>query len=68
MDKDWVVVRSSTLLYEIELYKQILHLEGIESVVLNQQDSAYVSIGDIKLLVKNTDAIRAKNIISKSET
>lgn len=68
MDKDWVVVRSSTLLYEIELYKQILHLEGIESVVLNQQDSAYVSIGDIKLFVKNTDAIRAKNIISKSET
>lgn len=67
MAKDWVVIFSSTLLHEIELYKQILLMEGIESVVLNQKDSFYVSIGDIKLLVKNTDVIRAKNIIENSE-
>lgn len=65
--EDWITVFSSTMLYEIELYRQILQMEGIESVVLNQKDSFYVSIGDIKLKVKNTDVIRAKTIIENSK-
>lgn len=66
MSRDWMVVFSSTLLHEIELCRQILQLEGIECVVLNQKDSFYVSIGDIKLMVRNTDVMRAKVIIEKS--
>lgn len=65
--EDWITVFSSTMLYEIELYRQILQMEGIESVVLNQKDSFYVSIGDIKLKVKNTDVLRAKTIIENSK-
>ena len=63
MEKDWVLVYTSAQLHKVELLKQILHTEGVESVVLNQQDSAYISIGEIKLLVKNTDVIRAKKTI-----
>lgn len=66
MEKDWVLVYTSAQLHQVELLKQILHTEGIESVVLNQQDSSYISIGDIKLLVKNTDVIRAKKSIEEA--
>lgn len=66
MGKDWVTVYTSTQLHKVELLKQILYSEGIESVVLNQQDSSYTSIGDIKLMVKNTDVIRAKKQIEEA--
>ena len=66
MEKDWILVYISSQLHKVELIKQILHTEDIESVILNQQDSSYISIGDIKLLVKNTDVIRAKKIIEQA--
>jgi len=66
MEKDWVLVYTSSQLHKVELLKQILHTKGVESVVLNQQDSAYISIGDIKLLVRNTEVIRAKKIIEEA--
>ena len=67
MEKDWVPVYTSSQLHKVELLKQVLHSRGIESVVLNQQDSTYVSIGEIKLLVKNTDVIRAIKTIEESD-
>ena len=63
MEKDWVLVYTSAQLHKVDLLKQILNTEGIESAVFNQQDSSYVSIVDITLLVKNTNVIRAKKTI-----
>lgn len=67
MIKDWVSVYSSTQMHIIQLLKHLLDSYGIESIVLNQQDSFYVTIGDINLLVKNTDVIYAKKIISEAQ-
>lgn len=67
MIKDWVSVYSSTQMHNIQLLKHLLDSYGIESIVLNQQDSFYVTIGDINLLVKNTDVIYAKKIISEAQ-
>jgi len=54
-------------LHTVELLKHLLSSHGIESIVLNQQDSIYVTIGSINLLVQNTDVIRAKKIITEAE-
>lgn len=67
MIKDWVSVYSSTQMHKIQLLKHLLDSYGIESIVLNQQDSFYVTISDINLLVKNTDVIYAKKIISEAQ-
>ncbi len=68
MSGDWVNVFSSSALHTIELLRQILSQSDIDSVVLNQQDSFYVTIGEINLLVKRDDVIKAKKIISEALT
>lgn len=67
MEKDWVQVYSSTQLHTVQLLKHILSSHGIDSIVLNQQDSIYVTIGTINLLVQNTDVIPAKKIITEAQ-
>ncbi len=67
MGKDWVNVYSSTQIHKVELLKHLLNSHGIESIIFNQQDSIYVTIGDINLLVKNTDVIPAKKIITEAQ-
>ncbi|WP_262888927.1 DUF2007 domain-containing protein [Cryomorpha ignava] len=67
MEKDWVLVYSSRQMHKIQLLKHLLSSYDIESIVLNQQDSIYVTIGDINLLVLNTDVIHANKIISEAQ-
>ncbi len=67
MEKDWVQVYSSTFLHNVEIIKNLLDSKGIEAIVLNQQDSFYVTIGDINLLVKREQVVLAKDLISKAE-
>lgn len=66
MEKDWVLVYTSVQLHKVELLKQFLEKDGIESVVLNQQDSSYPSIGSINLLVKNEELTRARETIEEA--
>lgn len=67
MEKDWVVVYKSDQLYRIELVQQVLHGEGIESVVFNQKDRSYPVLGEIELLVKNEFMEKAAGIIKNLE-
>lgn len=66
MEKDWVKVYSSHQIQNVELLRHLLAENAIEAIILNQQDSIYVTIGDIYLLVKRENIIRAKKIISDS--
>jgi hypothetical protein len=50
----------------VELLKHILKESDIEAIVLNKQDSFYVTIGEIELLVNRDEVIRAKKIISEA--
>ena len=65
MDKDWVLVYTSVHLHKVELLKQFLETDGIECVILNQQDSSYPSIGSINVLVKNSELSRARKTIEE---
>ena len=67
MEKDWVQVYSSNFSHNVEIIKNMLESKGIASIILNQQDSFYVTIGDINLLVNRDQVILAKDLISKAE-
>lgn len=65
-DKNWVKVFSSTKAYLVELTHGILEEEGIESVIINKIDSAYL-FGESELFVNEEDSIKALQIISDIE-
>jgi len=64
MKKDWVKVYSHSQLYNVELVKAVLKDNGIESVVINKKDRAYL-FGEAELYTLADDALKAKHIISK---
>ncbi|MDP4162610.1 MAG: DUF2007 domain-containing protein [Bacillota bacterium] len=64
---NWVKVFSSSKAYLVEIAQGVLEEEGIESVIINQIDSAYL-FGECELYVKNEDAFNALQIISKIES
>jgi len=64
---NWVKVYSSTNLQHAELLKHILNENDIEAIVMNKQDSSYVTIGEIELLVNRDKVLMAKKIISEAK-
>ncbi|MCZ4407370.1 DUF2007 domain-containing protein [Cryomorphaceae bacterium 1068] len=64
---NWVKVYSSNNLQHIELLKHILKENGIDAIVMNKQDSIYVTIGEIDLMVSVNDVLRSKKIISETK-
>ena len=47
MEKDWVLIFSSTTLHEVHMNRIYLEENGIESIIINKQDSVYNAFGDI---------------------
>ena len=66
-NNNWVKVFSSSKEYLVEITKGVLEEEGIECVIINKIDSAYL-FGESELFVKNEDALIALQIISKIES
>lgn len=66
MEKNWVKIFSTTAQYKAELIKGLLLENGIESVIINKQDSSYL-FGELELYVNSDDAIQAKHIITTQE-
>ena len=66
MSGEWTSVYSTNLLYTAELVKHMLADNNITAVIMNQKDSAY-NFGSIEILVKPSDVVRAKHLISKTE-
>lgn len=62
MATDWIIAYSTSKLYLAEMAKDILEDNQLDCIILNQQDSAYL-IGDIEVLVKPEDVIRAKFLL-----
>lgn len=65
MDEQWEKIFSSTALYRVEMLKALLEEENIVSVIINKQDSAYLTFGEIELYVKREDILKAKFIVNK---
>jgi len=67
MSNDFVCVYSHTNQYTIDILKSVLQEHGVESVVLNKQDSSY-HFGSIELYVKPADESLARQIITEFES
>lgn len=63
MEKDWVLVYSSSILHDVHMKRIYLAENGIESVIINKQDSVYQSFGDIELYVNRDSILKAKKLI-----
>jgi hypothetical protein len=64
MDDNWVTVFASSQSYLSHLVKQMLNDNEIDAVVLDKQDSLY-KFGDIEVLVRNADVMKAKVLIQQ---
>jgi Putative prokaryotic signal transducing protein len=65
MDEEWIKVFETTKMHQALIVQSILKEHEIESVILNQQSSTYITIGEIQVMVKLEDSIEALNIIDK---
>lgn len=62
-DKELIKIYTTTDSLESGIFVSLLGEHGIESFVMNKQDSAYVSIGDIELFVAEEDVEKARKLI-----
>jgi hypothetical protein len=67
MEKEWAVVFETDQLYRAEIALQVLQEEGVEAVIMNEKDSSYIVIGDIKVLVRNEFLVKAEELINTLE-
>ena len=65
---NWAKVYSTQAPYKAEITKDVLENEGVQSVVVDKQDTAYGGVfGEVELYVRREDVIKAKHIIAKKE-
>lgn len=62
MENDWVMIFATGKQYEAEMINGMLEENGIESVVVNKQDSAYL-FGEFELYVNRDEILKAKTLI-----
>ena len=65
MDNDWIAVFITGKYYQALFARECLDDEGIESVIMNKQDSTYL-FGDVELFVRQIDVIKAKHILKSA--
>lgn len=61
--KDWVLIYQTGQAWEAEMQRGLLEDNGIECVLINKQDSAYL-FGEVELYVKTDNAIQAKLLLT----
>jgi hypothetical protein len=66
MYTDWVIVFSTTQVYEAEILKNILSENNIECITMNKRDSAYM-FGEVEIYVTTDQVLLAKQIIAKHQ-
>jgi hypothetical protein len=66
MRKEWVKIQSFDRVHQAELRKDILEKNEISSVIVNEQDSLFLT-GQIELYVNPEDEKRAKALIDEFE-
>ena len=67
MQKDWILIFSTTQDFKAELAKGLLEENDIQFVTLNKKDSSYpdLFIGYIEIYVKQNNAVKAKYLLKE---
>ncbi len=63
MEKDFVLIYQTTVHYQAEIAREVLTDNEINCVVLNQQDSAIPSLGEVEVYVHQNDQEQALNLL-----
>lgn len=66
MEKGWVQVYATGQPHLAEIAKELLKENNIESVLVDKRDSAYITIGEIELFVKDINVMKAKFLLEKN--
>ena len=66
IDAEWIKVFETTQLHQALMIQSILKEHNIEAVILNQQDSSYLTVGEISVYVSLENSIDAINIIEEN--
>ncbi|HYV93730.1 MAG TPA: DUF2007 domain-containing protein [Chitinophagales bacterium] len=62
-EHEWIKVFETTKMHRALIVQSILQEHEIESVILNKQDSSYIILGEIHVMVKLEDSIDAMIIL-----
>lgn len=62
MFDNWIVIYSTSQLYEAEMAKNLMADNDIECVIMNKKDSTY-GFGEIEVMVPNENAVKANKLI-----
>lgn len=67
MQKDWILIFSTTQDFKAELAKGLLEENDIQFVTLNKKDSSYpdLFIGYIEIYVKQNNVVKAKYLLKE---
>lgn len=65
MEKDWKQVFLAGEMYQAKMASAVLEDAGINSVIMNQQDSSYPSIGNVSVFVHESDELKALEILKE---
>jgi hypothetical protein len=65
MEKGWSNIFNSADEYLISIAKDLLQDNGIESVVINHKDSAYVMWGELELYVREENERQSMEILKQ---
>jgi hypothetical protein len=66
MEKGWIAVYTTNKSYQAELFREVLGDNGIESFIINKQDSSY-KFGNIEVYVKRDNVLKAKILVKEFE-
>lgn len=67
MEKDWIRLYKASDQFQANILQGMLKENGIESVVINQKDSSYLSFGDCSLYVHKDNYEKACKLIAETE-
>lgn len=65
MEKGWIEVFMTATEYKAEMAKDLLENAGIQTVIINQHDSAYQTFGEYHLYVAEPDGHRAVELLKE---
>jgi len=64
---NWELLYGTRHLYKAEILKALLEEADIQTVIINKQDSAYITIGEIEVYVNRNEIIKAIDILKRFE-
>ncbi len=67
MEKDWIVAYTTNKIYQAEIFRELLGNHGIDSYIINKQDSSY-KFGNIEVYVRQNNILKAKMLVKEFES